>query len=263
MEELHIKKFRESFNLSYNLICKIGEGTDWETEFGVRVLKKGESHEKSFDKETCILFLRGKAKVKIDGKEYKVERKSLFDESPFTFSVGQNHSFSIEAQEKTELVEVKTGNDREFEPIIVLPEKVRVELRGEERLLNQRLVKTCWDYSDHPESNLVVGEVVTPSGNSSSYPPHGHPQPEIYFFRLDRPQGYGLCKLGDKSFVIRNNDTVKILDGVDHPQYAAPGYALWYLWLVRHLSDNPYTGFKFLPEHEWMLEKEAKIWRPQ
>lgn len=263
MEKIHIKKFREGFNAGYNFICKIEEDTDQETEFGIRVLAPGEKLEKDFEGEVCILFLIGKAKVKIDGKEYDVERKSLFDESPFALSVGKNHNFSIEAQEKTEVIEVKTKNNHEFESIVVLPKEVRVEPRGEERLLNQRLVKTCWDYTDRPESNLVIGEVIAQSGNSSSYPPHTHLQPEIYFYRVEPSQGYGLCKVGEESFVVKNNDTVKILNGADHPQYAAPGYALWYLWLVRHLPDNPYTGFKFLPEHEWMLEKEAKIWKPK
>ena len=263
MEKLHIKNFREGFKAGYNLVCKIGEGTDWETEFGIRVLEKGKNYKKDLNGEVCILFLGAKAKVKIDEKEYNVERKSLFDENPFTFSVGQNHSFSIEAQERTELVEAKTANDREFEPIVVSPEEVKVEHWGEKRLLDQRIVKCCWNYDSHPESNLVIGEVVAQSGNSSSYPPHTHSQPEIYFYRVEPPQGYGLCKVGEESFVVKNNDAVKILNGADHPQYVAPGYALWYLWLIRHLPGNPYTGFRFLPEHEWMLDKKAKIWRPK
>jgi 5-deoxy-glucuronate isomerase len=57
---------------------------------------------------------------------------------------------------------------------------------------------------------------------------------------------------------------VKILEGVSHPQVAAPGYAMYYLWVIRHLDGNRY-GEKsatpiFEPEHRWVTEKGAVIW---
>jgi len=64
---------------------------------------------------------------------------------------------------------------------------------------------------------------------------------------------------------LKNNDTVKILHGDDHPQYGAPGYALWYLWVVRHLPNNPYTGFEYVSDHKWLMEEggRKKIWSPK
>ena len=93
---------------------------------------------------------------------------------------------------------------------------------------------------DDPERlEKVLGEVVTMPGRWSSYPPHHHPQPEIYHYRFTRPQGYGHAELGDDVLKVKQFDTVKIFDGNDHAQCAAPGYGMYYSWVIRHLPDNP------------------------
>ncbi len=52
-----------------------------------------------------------------------------------------------------------------------------------------------------------------------------------------------------------------ITDNMTHPQAAAPGYAMYYLWAIRHLPQEPYLEPKDdSPSHTWMLEKDAKIW---
>ena len=38
---------------------------------------------------------------------------------------------------------------------------------------------------------MVLGEVLNLPGKWSSYPPHHHPQPEVYFYRFDYPDGFG------------------------------------------------------------------------
>ncbi len=62
---------------------------------------------------------------------------------------------------------------------------------------------------------------------------------------------------------MRGRDTVRILDGVSHAQVSAPGYGMYYIWIVRHLPGNPYTGFRFDPEHEWVLDPARQGWRPE
>jgi 5-deoxy-glucuronate isomerase len=47
---------------------------------------------------------------------------------------------------------------------------------------------------------------------------------------------------------------------------AAPGYAMWYLWVIRHLEGAHYgpataTPF-FAEEHKWVTGDENKIWQP-
>ena len=109
---------------------------------------------------------------------------------------------------------------------------------------------------------LVLGEVVTLPGRWSSYPPHHHPQPEIYHYRFTEPQGYGHAELGETVLKVRHGDTVKIADGFDHAQAAAPGYGMYYAWVIRHLPGNPYTVPEFTEAHRWTMAKDAKYWKP-
>lgn len=120
-----------------------------------------------------------------------------------------------------------------------------------------------FDYSNVPYSNLVIGEVINFPGKWSSYPPHHHPQPEIYFYKFNPENGYGFTQLSENAEKLKQNDTVKILNDLIHPQTAALGYAMYYIWVIRHLDGNPYASPNypvFEPEHLWVNDKDAKIW---
>ena len=83
----------------------------------------------------------------------------------------------------------------------------------------------------HP---FQVEEVVNLPGPSSSFTPHRHPRPEIYFYKFLPENGYGFCEMEDKVLKVKHNDMVKFLNGVSHPQVAAPGNVMWYLWVIKH-----------------------------
>ena len=93
-------------------------------------------------------------------------------------------------------------------------------------------------------------------------PPHHHDQPEIYHYRFTHPDGYGHAELGDDVLKVRAHDTVLIPPGLDHAQVSAPGYGMYYLWMIRHLPGNPYTGFTFAEEHKWTLDPAQQGWLP-
>jgi 5-deoxy-glucuronate isomerase len=61
---------------------------------------------------------------------------------------------------------------------------------------------------------------------------------------------------------VRHGDTSAIPPGLDHAQVAAPGYGMYYLWMICHLPGNPYTGFTFADEHKWTLDPGQQGWRP-
>ena len=61
---------------------------------------------------------------------------------------------------------------------------------------------------------------------------------------------------------VRQYDTVKIPAGLDHAQCAAPGYGMYYSWVVRHLPGNPYTVPEFTAEHAWTMAPDADFWWP-
>jgi 5-deoxy-glucuronate isomerase len=124
----------------------------------------------------------------------------------------------------------------------------------------EREVRLIFDRATRPYSNLVVGEVINFPGRWSSYPPHRHEQPEIYHYRFTKPQGYGHAELGERVFKVRHGDTLKIVAGETHAQVSAPGYGMYYLWIVRHLDAAPYTGFTFDSDHEWTLDSAQQGW---
>ena len=112
-------------------------------------------------------------------------------------------------------------------------------------------------------ADALTGLRPTSPPDVRSRPPHHHAQPEIYHYRFTEPQGYGHGELGDHVFKVRQFDTLKILDQNDHSQTSAPGYGMYYIWVIRHLPGDPYTVPRFTPEHRWTMEKgaDARSWK--
>ena len=50
---------------------------------------------------------------------------------------------------------------------------------------------------------------------------------------------------------------------MSHAQVSAPGYGMYYIWVVRHLPGNRYTGFRFTEEHQWVLDPAHQGWQPR
>lgn len=95
---------------------------------------------------------------------------------------------------------------------------------------------------------MVVVEVYTPGGNWSSYPPHKHDihrvdetgkvieadLEEIYFYKLDRPEGYAYQRVYtddrhiDAVMMAQQHDMVLVPEGY-HPVVSAHGYTTYYL----------------------------------
>ena len=108
----------------------------------------------------------------------------------------------------------------------------------------------------------MVGEVINLPGRWSSYPPHHHAQPEIYHYRFNAPAGYGHAEIGGEVYRVAAGDTTLIPGGLDHAQVSAPGYGMYYLWVVRHLPGRPYRGFKVTPAYRWLLDPANQGWEP-
>ena len=107
---------------------------------------------------------------------------------------------------------------------------------------------------------MVLGEVVNLPGKWSSYPPHGHPQPEVYFYHFEKPHGFGAGWVNGEVHELHHNGCAIITEGT-HSQVMAPGYACCYMWGIRHLPDNPWEKTRVDdPTHEWLLDPKAEYW---
>lgn len=217
--------------------------------------------------ETAFVILTGEIEITWDGRTEKMVRHSLFDENPYCLHVPCAKKVVIKAlTDQVEVLVQKTINDKQFEPVFYRPEDVRSNIFGE-GLWNataERTVRTIFDYQNAPYSNMVNGEVVNTPGRWSGYIPHNHPQPEVYTYKFDHKQGFGACFIGDDVFKITDNSWSELSSGLMHPQVTAPGYAMWYSWMIRHLPGDPWDNTRTdLPEHTWLLDPEAEIWSPK
>jgi 5-deoxy-glucuronate isomerase len=233
-------------------------------DFSVLRQQSGEMLVETTELETAWVLLRGSAEIGFGGTGVQVNRASCFDEPPTALHAAAGTAVSLRAvSPDVEWAIVRTTNERRFEARLFLPADLVPEYRGAGLVQNAclRNVRLIFDRTTRPESNLVVGEVVNYAGRWSSYPPHHHDQPEIYHYRFSAPDGYGHAEIGDEVFKVREADTIVIPPGRDHAQVSAPGYGMYYLWMIRHLPGNPYTGFTFAPEHTWTLDASRQGWR--
>lgn len=215
--------------------------------------------------ETAALLLSGEVDVDLEGERVRCARGSLFDQEPTVLHVAAGQPATVTALAASELAVFSTANDRPFSPRLFLPgQLLESDLRGKGVLHDAafRIVRTVFDLRNRPESNLVLGEVVTLPGRWSSYPPHHHPQPEMYHYRFTDPAGYGHAEAGETVYKVRHGDTLLIEGGLDHPQVAAPGYGMYYIWVVRHLPQEPYRGFTYTPEHLPLTHPGFVPWSP-
>ena len=210
--------------------------------------------------------MQGRVEATAGNASREFERRSLFDESPSCLHVAAGERVRLTAAEDSELTVYGSANRAAFASRFYGPADVPNEHRGKGQVDDAcyRYVRTIFDRRNaDAAAELVLGEVVTFPGRWSSYPPHHHAQPEIYHYRFTRPEGYGHAELGEEVLKIRPFDTVRIPAGLDHAQCAAPGYGMYYSWVIRHLPDNPYIVPEFTAEHRWTQDPAAKFWRPK
>ena len=259
---MHIKR-QGPFPYGYTPVTEIdGRFSETQMDFGILRLSAGETWKSPPGRERALLLLGGTAELSWDGASARVTRRSCFDEAPWCLSLPAGMEATVTAVEETEMSLHATANRRAFAAHLFTPDECRSEERGKGtmRETSTRIVRTIIEDPRAGWSNLVLGEVVTFPGKWSSYPPHHHPQPEIYHYRIQPEQGFGLTQIGNDALVLHDRDTVVIPPGAVHPHAAAPGYALFYVWVIRHLDARRYGVPTFVPEHAWVTDPKARIW---
>jgi len=212
-------------------------------EFAVRKLVPGESYfEEIGARELGIVVLGGTCSIETAGTIWKNvgRRANVFDGLPYAAYLPLGSRYSITAGSNCELAFCYSRATQTYAPRLVSPADVEVEIRGGGNATRQinHILKP-----DFPADRLMIVEVYTPSGNWSSYPPHKHDVhnppgevdlEEIYYYRIDKPQGYAIQKIYsadrqlDQTLTVRDEQLVLIPEGY-HPVVAAHGYNVYYL----------------------------------
>lgn len=264
MQIKHPAPFSDGYE---EIVGRKGPNADMLMDYGHLGLRAGGIWDSPAGDERAFLLVSGKVGLswgRPGGKDLSAgaERSSLFDENPTVLSVPASHQVRISALSDAEFYVMATANPVDFGPRLYFPGECFTEERGKGTMgeTSTRIVRTTFDDRNAKFSNLVLGEVVGVPGRWSSYPPHHHPQPEIYHYRFLPARGFGLTEIGGDAYMLTDRDTILIRDGRDHPQVTAPGYAMWYLWVIRHLDGNRYGAPEFNPDHLWVSEPDADIW---
>jgi 5-deoxy-glucuronate isomerase len=117
---------------------------------------------------------------------------------------------------------------------------------------------------EHAAGRLLLGETINPPGAWSSYPPHKHDHEappeevrleEVYLFKVDPAGGFGVqvhYEAGVEEAVVVRDDDVAVIRSGYHPVVGAPGYSLYYLWIMA--GDGRQMIPHFDPAHAWVQE---------
>lgn len=257
----------DGFSLGLTSLTHIDEAdSNTGIHFAILKLSPGEEFNLQSKYESAYLLIQGRCEFHYENVIKMAERHSCFDEEPYAIHLSSHAWAKIKAITACEFAVSQVENHNQFETqFFDQTTMLESEKRGKGLLDDTacRIVRTIFDIRNRPDAKLVLGEVVTQQGRWSSYPPHHHEHPEIYHYRFTEPQGYGHAECGDDVFKIRQYDTYKILQKNDHAQTAAPGYGMYYIWVIRHLDNNPYQAPEFVEEHSWTKSAEAnsRVWR--
>jgi 5-deoxy-glucuronate isomerase len=236
----------------YSLVTSAGG-----LEFGLLRLEPGAEYRDSSALERVFLLLGGEAELSWAAGTARVKRSSLLEEPPYVLHLPAGGQVALSgAGPGAEFSVHRVANDRAFAARLIGPGEVVQTRLAPARLgpTAERLLRSAIDDAGAPHSNLTVGEVVNQAGCWSSYPPHHHPHPEIYHYRFVPEGGFGYSEEGGQVYKVRQGDTVALAPGMVHPQVAAPGYAMVYVWGMPHLPGNRFGegSRRFEEEHAWL-----------
>lgn len=257
-------------NGTYQRIYSADAHWTW-LSFEVRLLEKGQVWEGiTGENEYVFVLLSGNYSVITNhGKWGTINgRRNVFSGIAHTLYLPRHSSFKIKAE--SDFLDIAAGwciADTDFPARFKTPGEVEIEIRGGDNATRQinSLVEPGFGCS-----KMVAVEVYTPSGNWSSYPAHKHDErrldangnlleanlEEIYFYKIDNPNGYAIQHVytSDESInelmQVKTNDAVLVPRGY-HPVVAGHGYNCYYLNFLagsdQSLANTPD------PDHEWIF----------
>lgn len=244
------------------------ENAGWNyVSFKVIELKAGETFEFSplDDKEQCFTLLAGFADFYVEDWSFLNigDRLSVFeDKSPFAVYVPPKNGVKVIAKTDCEIAISGAAAKGKYPVRLIQPAEMKRSVRG--KGTNTRYICDILPETEAAEGLLVV-EVITKAGSTSSYPPHKHDESsdsqtlleETYYHKLNPEQGFAFQRVytEDKSLdvamAVENQDVVLVPKG-HHPVGTVHGYDLYYL----NTMAGPERRWQFAndPAHDWLAK---------
>ena len=229
-------------------------------------LAPGETYSgKTDERELCIVVISGR--VNVTSGDFVLrelgERASPFEDvAPAAVYLPPGRNVTVNGVTDAEIALCTAPAKNGAIARRIDPAAMRRSVRGQGS--NTRYVRDILP-QDAPAEALLVVEVITPPGHSSSYPPHKHDTDavpaessleETYYHRLDPPQGFAFQRVYtddrslDEAMTVEDRDVVMVPRGY-HPVIVPHGYTSYYL----NVMAGPQRVWHFHndPAHAWML----------
>lgn len=246
------------------------ESAGWKhVGFSAHRLAKGESLRVDEPvREVCIVVITGTVSVSSAQQTWEKigGRHSVFaDTAPYAVYLPPRSAVTVSAHDEAEIGVATAPAQGRFPARLIDSNQMKRSVRGKHA--NTRYVCDVLPETE-PAENLLVVEVRTPSGHSSSYPPHKHDRDaipaesfleETYYHRLNPPQGFVFQRVYtddrsiDESHAVEDGDVVMVPRGY-HPVVVPYGYESYYLNVMA--GPKRAWHFKNDPAHEWIIRKD-------
>ncbi|AYM76058.1 5-deoxy-glucuronate isomerase [Janthinobacterium agaricidamnosum] len=218
-------------------------------------------------RELCLVVLTGTVTVRAGDHVWEAigKRASVFEDvSPYAVYVPLETTVRITAVSAAEVALCSAPATTHRPARLIEPSSMTRSVRG--KGANTRYVCDILPQTEAADGLLVV-EVVTPSGHSSSYPPHKHDSDNIptessleetYYHRLHPEQGFAYQRVYtddrsiDEAMAVENHDVVMVPRGY-HPVTVPYGYDGYYLNVMA--GPKRVWHFKNDPAHDWLMTK--------
>jgi 5-deoxy-glucuronate isomerase len=227
--------------------------------------------------EVCFLVLSGSCAVEAHGETWELPgRASVFEGMPWALYLPPDSLYRISATRNLEIAVAGSRAEERHPPRLIEPSSVEIEVRGAGNATRQVNHVIAPDF---PAQRLEIVELYTPAGNWSSYPPHKHDEDrgdeetileEIYYYRTNRPEAFGLQRLYslrhglDLTCWVADGDLLQVPYGY-HMSAAGHGFDLYYLNALagpvpaRSMAASDDPGMAWIRKSWQRMERDPRV----
>jgi len=244
------------------------ETAGWDyVEFGVVEVTASVSFSGVSDgRETAVVAISGEGTVRIgDGTVAELARSSVFDQMSRVVYIPPRVRYVIESDSVLRVTVGSAPAEGRYPVRVFEPPEMNIEIRGGGQAHRQVVHSLAYPL---PAERLILYEVYIPRGTWAAWPPHCHDGregspylEEVYYFGLDRPEGYGLHRNWrhdegyEDSMVVHDGDLVLVPKGY-HTTVTCPSANMYFInYLAGELiGDDRRTPPCFAAEHTWITD---------
>jgi len=243
---------------------------DWRfLSFDIVELAPGEQFEQVLgDQETAVTPLSGQGTIGVGDQEQLVARSSVFEElAPIGYAPPGAEVVVAAADVPFTVAVGSAPAEGLYDARIIQPGVIRTEVRGGGAALRH----VCHSLASPIEAErLILYEVYVPRGSWSGWSPHRHDGlegspylEEVYYFRLDRPEGFWMHRNWDTEAdggekwqqIYQGGDgELALVPGGYHSSVTCPGSNMYFLNYLagEPVGDERSTPPCFSSDHTWI-----------